>query len=399
MNLACPNAINCEGTDSPLANLSSEKPDRRHFFGFSFFPDESVLCDVDTQELADICNAPIPQNPPQPVIYSSAAQTCTIDCGDGHSESYTVVAGTFIALSQADADKAAFDFACELAAILCAGGTINLFTNTQQVCTVSCPNGGVYTYTVGAGLFSALTQAEANVNANLFACELALLLCAGLPPLPIPGEPRPIPASALWANSPQSCNYNCPDGSVSTYTVAAGLFFRDSLAAANSAANSYACRQAVLHRACLGDIPTTACAEDLYTATISSSAAEPITWSIISGSLPPGLMFSDGVIAGYPIIGGTYTFTIKAVGADGAIAQKTYSIRVLEITPDTLPDGDTSTPYAQALSTVGEQGTIVWSLVGGALPDGLALNPNTGVISGTPTLAGTYDFTIQASET
>lgn len=398
-NLPCPNPINCPGVDAPLANLSAELPDRRHFFGYSFFPDETMLCDVGTQELADICNLPIAYNFPLPVIYSSNAQTCTLDCGDGHSESYTVVGGTFISFdSQADADSQANAFACVLASILCSGGTINLFTNTPQNCTVNCPNGGIYTYTVDAGLFSALTQADADANAHAFACALAALLCAHLPPLPIPGEPTPIPASPIWANSPQACNFNCPDGSVSTYTVPGGLFFGTNLADANAKANAYACRQALLHRICLGDIPSTACADGLYSADISGTTSASASWSIISGSTPPGILFSNGFFVGFPIAGGTYAFTVQV--RDGqSVAQKNYTIRVLEIMPDSLPDGDTAAPYAQALSTIGEQGSVVWSLSGGALPNGLTLNPNTGVISGTPTQSGTFDFTVQASET
>lgn len=400
VNIPCPNPINCEGTDNPLANLSAEKPDRRHFFGYSFFPDLNVLCDVDTQELADICSAPIPQNPPQPIIYSSNAQSCTLDCGDGHSETYTVAAGTFVALDQAAADAQAYAFACLLAGILCSGGTIQIFTNTQQTCTVTCPNGGTYTYTIPAGLFTALTQVDANANAYLFACQLAVLLCAGLPPLPIPGQPRPVPDNALWGNSPQSCGYTCPDGSISTYTVRAGLFLRTSLAEANAAANSYACLQAVRFRICMGDIPSTSCAESQYAAAIEvTNLQQPATWSVISGALPPGLIFLNGFITGFPLVGGSYSFTVRVVGADGSRAEKQYTIRVLEITPDTLPDGTTSVAYSQVLSTVGQQGTIVWTVVDGVLPPGLTLDANTGMITGTPTLAGNYNFTIQASET
>lgn len=322
-----------------------------------------------------------------------------MDCGDGHSESYTVAPGTFIALSQSEADHQAFAFACLLAQILCSGPATT-YTNTEQSCTVTCPNGSTYTYTVAAGLFTALDQADANTNAAAFACTLATLLCSGMPPIPLGGDPRPNPVNPLWANSPQSCGYVCPDGSISTYTVRAGLFVKESLAAANSAANSYACQQAIRHRVCMGDIPSTACAEALYTALISvTNITEPATWSIVSGSLPPGILFLNGLLIGNPIAGGTYNFTVRVQGADGSFGDKAYSIRVMEIDPESLPDGTVSTGYSQGLSTVGSSAQITWTISFGTLPPGLTLDPSTGIISGTPTTAGVYPFTITAAET
>ena len=65
------------------------------------------------------------------------------------------------------------------------------------------------------------------------------------------------------------------------------------------------------------------------------------------------------------------------------------------ITTDTLPGGKVGEAYSQTLTATGTT-PIKWSISGGALPDGLSLNKDTGKISGTPTADGTVKFTVTA---
>ena len=65
------------------------------------------------------------------------------------------------------------------------------------------------------------------------------------------------------------------------------------------------------------------------------------------------------------------------------------------ITTDTLPGGKVGEAYSQTLSATGTT-PITWGISGGALPDGLSLNKDTGKISGTPTADGTAKFTVKA---
>ena len=77
-------------------------------------------------------------------------------------------------------------------------------------------------------------------------------------------------------------------------------------------------------------------------------------------------------------------------------AQFAPGIFDVTITTDALPDGKVGEAYSQNLAADGTA-PITWSISGGALPDGLKLDENTGGISGMPTAAGTSTFTVKAT--
>src|SRR5205085_6391563 len=67
------------------------------------------------------------------------------------------------------------------------------------------------------------------------------------------------------------------------------------------------------------------------------------------------------------------------------------------ISPASLPAGGTGTSYSQTLSASPAGGNYAYAVSSGSLPPGLSLNPATGVLNGTPTAGGTFNFTITAS--
>lgn len=69
---------------------------------------------------------------------------------------------------------------------------------------------------------------------------------------------------------------------------------------------------------------------------VFTTGVPPITFSVASGSLPPGLTVSSvnantGVISGTPTGGGTYTFTLAATNAGGTVVSKPFSMLVVSM--------------------------------------------------------------------
>jgi Putative Ig domain len=132
-------------------------------------------------------------------------------------------------------------------------------------------------------------------------------------------------------------------------------------------------------------------------------ATDAIAFAISAGDLPPGLVMSEtGLISGIPTVTGTFEFTVDAsltaVGGFGSLS----SSQDLSISIGTLPQWQTATalddaPTAEPFSrSVVATSAVSYSLFSGALPPGTSLSA-AGVITGTPSAAGAYVFTIKAS--
>jgi hypothetical protein len=65
------------------------------------------------------------------------------------------------------------------------------------------------------------------------------------------------------------------------------------------------------------------------------------------------------------------------------------------IVTTSLPDAPTGQAYQQTLAAKGGVPFYDWRVTGGALPAGISLDRFTGTISGTPSTAGTYSFTVE----
>ncbi len=138
-----------------------------------------------------------------------------------------------------------------------------------------------------------------------------------------------------------------------------------------------------------------------YNQTVTQSGGVgTITWSA-SGTLPAGLIFNTATqtIVGTPVNPGSSTFSLRATDANGCFGERQYTLTIacpaITITPQSIANGTVSTPYSQLLGQTGGTGTIVW-VAAGSLPAGLTINANTGLLSGTPTTTGSFNFTVRA---
>jgi Ice-binding-like/Putative Ig domain len=145
-----------------------------------------------------------------------------------------------------------------------------------------------------------------------------------------------------------------------------------------------------------------------YSQTVSGSGGlAPYTFSVTAGALPNGLLLNGatGAITGTPTTVGNFNFTITATDANGCPGTRTYTIVIaaavcpaITVNPATLPNPVIGIVYSQQITASGGVGPYTYAVTSGALPNGLVLNGATGAITGTPTTAAAFNFTITATD-
>ena len=307
MIFPCPNKIDCPGTDDPIMNLSSEMEDAIEYIG--------------------TINPPII---PPPLGQIWKRDGCLFQC-------VSIV-------SQEEADACA-----ERQAEFCITCVENceppvdpppdhpddwdgiLRYSTRQCCSVSCPDGTLFTYCVAAGRYVGYSQNVVNAQAYSLACKNAKLyrICLG----------------ALS----KTCGCVGIDFTATVNTTPKPLWW--SIAS--------------------GSLPDGLSIESAYTAT------------------------GQCRISGIPSAHGTFTFTLVGVDVAGNYMAKSFSITILEIdniTPDPFTIG---VAYLWVFTTSGGSGipNYRYSIVDGTLPAGLTMD-EYGRITGTPTEGGDHTFTV-----
>jgi hypothetical protein len=172
--------------------------------------------------------------------------------------------------------------------------------------------------------------------------------------------------------------------------------------------------------------PTMYVGQPVHLQLLARDGCDAYRWEIVNGGLPAGLsMSSSGLVTGTPTASATmqpwvivhdltaseggpswcggdnhserqFVFTVVGGGSGNPApppAPAPTPQPALQITTASLQKGTVGTPYTASLAASGG-GDLTWSLSAGSLPAGLTLG-SSGVLSGTPTGAGSYVFTVR----
>jgi outer membrane protein assembly factor BamB len=133
-----------------------------------------------------------------------------------------------------------------------------------------------------------------------------------------------------------------------------------------------------------------------YVARTGTTTPSPTTTS----SVPAGTSTSTSTT----VPGGTTSSTSTTTTSSSSTTSTTTSSSTTtvplgpKILTTGLPGAAVGVPYAYALAAVGGTGTYTWSIIAGALPNGLVLRTATGLIEGTPTAVGSSPVTVRAQD-
>ncbi|HMZ21961.1 MAG TPA: putative Ig domain-containing protein, partial [Blastocatellia bacterium] len=134
------------------------------------------------------------------------------------------------------------------------------------------------------------------------------------------------------------------------------------------------------------------------TGQVAIEAATSVPWTAESHVPWIQLLAGAGVGAGsvgyevMPNLTGAPRFGTATIANNTFTILQDGSCLTITVNPTTLPGGTAGMPYQQTLTANGGLGPYVFATTAGSLPNGLTLSPN-GVLTGTPTAFGTFNFT------
>jgi len=152
-------------------------------------------------------------------------------------------------------------------------------------------------------------------------------------------------------------------------------------------------------------LPQATSGSNYSTGLVATGGTAPLTFAVVSGSLPSGLTLSaGGLLSGVPAAvtqPTNFQFQVTAIDNVGSSDTKTFQVTVvpqaLTISTSTLASGTAGAAYSITFGASGGEPPYTWS-VNGVLPTGLHLDPAAGVLSGTPTEGGSFPLAVSVTD-
>ena len=147
-------------------------------------------------------------------------------------------------------------------------------------------------------------------------------------------------------------------------------------------------------------LPNAACG-NYYSFSPEVICSKSVNWTLAKGTLPEGLTLSKyGTISGKPTKAGKYPLTLKAYTSEGESGTKALTLTVVKApsVSGTLPNAQVRQAYSGELKVSGGTAPYKWAKSSGTIPNGLKINASTGKITGTPSMAGKFTFTVKVTD-
>lgn len=335
----CEDAIRC-ATPSPTGNFTSEAPDRHAYFARTYVgPGGPQLSPIPLGGVTRIPGGCTQLG--SSLLGFWDAQQCTDRAASACSNGSE--AGSECDSTPADPDPDP---------VPPPGGSgqpaTKMYGNSPQTCTINCPDGATFGYTVNAGVYVAQSQDLANQMAYSAACrgayqnliclqELSQSVCAG--------EHVSIALSGFVNNG--SPHYSIVDGSLPTGMSLSedGVITGETFTAGSSTFKVRLCDDAgnctekVMHIGVMAISPDalpSASYGAAYNSSVSASGGTA-PYSFSASGLPSGLtMSSAGAITGTPSSCGPFTLHVTAVDSTGMSCSKFVSLNVAGASNDAI---------------------------------------------------------------
>ena len=264
-------------------------------------------------------------------------------------------------------------------------------------------DGSLHAFHQGTALFhfaadgsGGLTSYGYNATGQSFAATLGALPTAGTV-LTVINNTGTAPITGAFSNLPNGGTINLVyDGT--TYTFTANYSGGDG----NDLTLTYTSAPPQAPQFVNAPPPSTAIVPFAYNFAFNASGYPAPSFSVTSGSLPPGLTLSAaGLLSGAPTQPGTYTGMVQAANGVSPVATQNFSITVGQATTPAITSGSPPASvnidgeYSFTFATTGYPAPT-FSVTSGTLPPGITLT-SAGVLSGTATQVGNFTVTITAS--